>query len=134
MTDNDAFTPHEHERVLRHQHELQEAQKTIRTLMRQLTKEQARYAETVRAYNLTVANLADIAKENNELARERDMWRAKAGRSERSVNLGSIALAVTPAESGAIRKAIARLHTQVGGQDVARLELWTAALDALDRQ
>ena len=39
------------------QEQLAETHKTIRSLLRQLSKEQTRHSETARAYNLTVANL-----------------------------------------------------------------------------
>src|SRR5690242_15683735 len=51
-----AQTPGDSE-LARLQKELSEAHKTIRSLLRQISKEQARHAETARAYNLTVANL-----------------------------------------------------------------------------
>src|SRR5919197_3032853 len=52
------------------QRELDEAHKTIRSLLRQIDKEQARNKEIARAYNLTVANLVATTHENNSLERE----------------------------------------------------------------
>src|SRR5215470_20017263 len=52
------------------QRELDEAHKTIRSLLRQIDKEQARYKEIARAYELTVANLVAATQENNTLERE----------------------------------------------------------------
>jgi len=52
------------------QNELGEAHKTIRSLLRQLSKEQQRHAETARAYNMTVANLVEVTRENNALERD----------------------------------------------------------------
>jgi len=112
------------------QKELQEAHKTIRGLLRQLSKEQARHAETARAYNLTVANLVEATRENNALARERDMWKARAEGQAAPFTAGTLTL--TPAEVGAIRKAMARLHHPDTGGDVERMKLWNAALDPLD--
>lgn len=115
------------------QNELNEAHKTIRTLLRQISKEQARHAETARAYNMTVANLVEATRENNLLARERDMWKARAEGTATPFKFGKGTLELTPAEVGAIRKAIARLHHPDAGGDAERMKLWNAALDPLDR-
>jgi hypothetical protein len=115
------------------QHELDEAHKTIRSLLRQIDKEQARYQEILRAYNLTVANLVTITHENNALERERDMWRARAQSIPVPFQLGSDTLTLTPTEISAIRKAIARLHHPDMGGDSDRLKAWNAALDTLER-
>ena len=58
--------------------ELDEARKSIRKLLRQLDQERARSSEIARAYDLTVANLVAITRENAALERERDHWRANA--------------------------------------------------------
>ena len=117
------------------QSELNEAHKTIRTLLRQISKEQARHAETARAYNLTVANLVEATRENIALARERDMWKARAeGMGIRTpLTIGHGTLELTPAEVSAIRKAMARLHHPDAGGDVERMKAWNAALDPLER-
>jgi chromosome segregation ATPase len=115
------------------QRELDEAHKTIRSLLRQIDKEQARYQEIARAYNLTVANLVTITHENSALERERDMWRARAQSVPVPFQLGSDTLTLTPAEVSAIRKAIARLHHPDTGGDSERLKAWNAALDTLER-
>ena len=115
------------------QKELQEAHKTIRGLLRQLSKEQARHAETARAYNLTVANLVEATRENNALSRERDMWKARAEGVATPFSLGKGTVELTPAEVSAIRKAMARLHHPDTGGDVERMKLWNATLDPLDR-
>ena len=60
------------------QHDLEEAHKTIRGLLRQIDKTQARYGEIARAYNKTVANLMEITRENALLEHERNMWHARA--------------------------------------------------------
>src|SRR5215211_3481977 len=80
------------------QHELSEAHKTIRTLLRQLSKEQQRHAETVRAYDKTVANLVEAGRENAALERERNMWRARAEDSAMPFKIGGLTLDLTPAE------------------------------------
>ena len=115
------------------QHELDEAHKTVRSLLRQIDKEQARYKEIARAYELTVANLVTITQENNVLERERDMWRARAERTPAPLTLGAGLLELTSAEVSAIRKAIARLHHPDTGGDSERLKAWNAALDTLER-
>ena len=112
------------------QKELEEAHRTIRSLLRQLSKEQTRHAETARAYNLTVANLVEATRQNAQLEHERDMWKARAEGQGTSFTVG--ALTLTPAEVGAIRKAMARLHHPDTGGDVERMKLWNAALDPLD--
>jgi hypothetical protein len=115
-----------------HQRELGEAHKTIRSLLRQLSKEQARYAETVRAYNLTVANLVEITRENTALTRERDMWRSRAERGERNLSFGNASFSLTTEEVGAIRKAMAKLHHPDVGGDPERMKQWNALLDPLE--
>jgi hypothetical protein len=115
------------------QHELEEAHKTIRSLLRQIDKEQARYKEIARAYELTVANLVSITQDNNALERERDMWRARAEKSPMPLSIGSGLLELTSAEVSAIRKAMARLHHPDTGGDSERLKAWNAALDVLER-
>jgi hypothetical protein len=112
------------------QQELSEAHKTIRSLLRQLSKEQARHAETARAYNLTVANLVEATRENALLEHERDMWRARAEGRHSPFEIGPLTL--TNEEVGAIRKAMARLHHPDAGGDAERMKQWNAALDPLD--
>src|SRR5919109_1626751 len=84
------------------QNELNEAHKTIRSLLRQISKEQARHAETSRAYNMTVANLVEATRENVALTRERDMWKARAEGKATPLAIGKGALELTPAEGSAI--------------------------------
>ena len=115
------------------QRELDEAHKTIRSLLRQIDKEQARYKEIARAYELTVANLVTTTQDNNALERERDMWRARAENTPAPLAIGSGLLELTPAEISAIRKAMARLHHPDTGGDSERLKAWNAALDVLER-
>jgi post-segregation antitoxin (ccd killing protein) len=112
------------------QKELDEAHKTIRSLLRQLSKEQARHAETARAYNLTVANLVEATRQNALLEHERDSWKARAEGQGAPFTLGDLTL--TPEEVSAIRKAMARLHHPDTGGDVERMKQWNAALDPLE--
>ena len=112
--------------------ELEEAHKTIRTLLRQIDKEQARHAEITRAYNKTVANLMEITRENAQLERERDSWKARAEGNATPFRVGGVTLELTQAEVSAIRKAMARLHHPDTGGDVERMKAWNAALDPLE--
>lgn len=115
------------------QGQLQEAQKTIRALLRQLSKEQERHAEMARAYNLTVANLVEATRENTLLSRELDQLRAHLDQSSLPFTIGGSTLDVTSAEVGAIRKAMARLHHPDVGGDPERMKMWNAVLDPLER-
>ncbi len=115
-----------------HQRELDEAHKTIRSLLRQLSKEQGRYAETVRAYNLTVANLVEVTRENTALSRELDLWRARAERGGRAFTIGSANFDLTAEEVSAIRKAMAKLHHPDVGGDPERMKQWNSLLDPLE--
>lgn len=112
--------------------ELDEAHKTIRTLLRQIDKEQARHAEIARAYNKTVANLMEITRENAQLERERDEFRARAEGTALPFRIGGMMIELTPAEVSAIRKAMARLHHPDTGGDIERMKAWNAALDPLE--
>jgi hypothetical protein len=114
------------------QRELSEAQKNIRTLLRQVGKEQARNAELLRAYNLTVANLMEVTRENTMLLRERDMWKARAERGTHTIDFANATLELTPAEVGAIRKAMARLHHPDVGGDAERMKVWNSLLDPFE--
>jgi len=112
--------------------ELEEAHKTIRTLLRQIDKEQARHAEIARAYNKTVANLMEITRENAQLERERDSYKARAEGTATPFHIGGTVLELTQAEVSAIRKAMARLHHPDTGGDIERMKTWNAALDPLE--
>ncbi|HMO57074.1 MAG TPA: hypothetical protein PKA05_08290 [Roseiflexaceae bacterium] len=115
------------------QRELDEAHKTIRSLLRQISKEQQRHSEIVRAYNMTVANLMEITRENAALERERDQWRARVEAHGMPFRFGTHTIELTAAEVSAIRKAMARLHHPDTGGDIERMKQWNAALDPLDR-
>jgi hypothetical protein len=114
------------------QQELAETHKTVRTLLRQLDKERRRYTECQRAYDLTVTNLMQIARENTLLERERDDWRRRAEGVPAPLHIGGLALELSPAEVSAIRKAMARLHHPDAGGDPERMKQWNAALDPLE--
>jgi hypothetical protein len=112
------------------QKELEEAHRTIRSLLRQLSKEQTRHAETARAYNLTVANLVEATRQSAQLEHDRDVWKARAEGQAAPFTAGTLTL--TPAEISAIRKAMARLHHPDTGGDIERMKLWNATLDPLE--
>jgi hypothetical protein len=112
------------------QKELEEAHRTIRSLLRQLSKEQTRHAETARAYNLTVANLVEATRQSAQLEHDRDMWKARAEGQAAPFTAGTLTL--TPTEISAIRKAMARLHHPDAGGDTERMKLWNATLDPLE--
>jgi hypothetical protein len=131
MTDHDAMRGIEND-PLWLQNELNEALKTIRSLRRQLSKEQQRQAETERAQNMTIANLADAGREQKALRRERDMWRKRAEGALTPFHIGGLTIDLTPAEVRAIRKAMARLHHPDTGGDAERMKAWNAALDPLE--
>jgi chromosome segregation ATPase len=112
--------------------QLAEAQATIRTLMRQIEKEQSRYNEVARAYKKTVENIVEISRQNAELERERDIWQSRAATNQPNATLGISQFALTADEISAIRRAMARLHHPDTGGDATRMQLWNAALDALE--
>jgi len=112
--------------------ELEEAHRTIHQLLRQMRKDQARYDEIARAYTKTVTNLVEITRENVALEQERDLWKMRANRTAPPVGTSVAGLDLTPAEIGAIRKAMARLHHPDVGGDPERMKAWNAALDPLE--
>jgi chromosome segregation ATPase len=115
------------------QRELEEAHKEIRTLLRQLGKEQSRQDEISRAYNLTVHNLMEMTRENVALERECQEWRSRAEQQPAfAFDPRSPFPKLSQAEIGAIRKAITRLHNSGAGADGHRLQAWYAFLDALE--
>ena len=118
------------------QSELAEAHATIRTLLRQIKKEQDRHAEISRAYTKTVANLVEAMRENTALSRECDLLRGRLQHTqpEEGPSLYGLDLHLSPPELGAIRKAMARLHHPDAGGDSERMKLWNAVLDRLERE
>lgn len=119
------------------QSELAEAHGTIRTLLRQIKKEQDRHAEISRAYTKTVANLVEAMRENTALNRECDLLRGqlegKQLEGDEEAQLRGLDLHLSLPEVGAIRKAMARLHHPDAGGDSDRMKLWNAVLDRLER-
>ncbi len=117
------------------QSELAEAHGTIRTLLRQIKKEQDRHAEISRAYTKTVANLVEAMRENTALNRECDLLRGQleGKQIDDDTQLHGLDLHLSLPEVGAIRKAMARLHHPDAGGDSDRMKLWNAVLDQLER-
>ena len=114
------------------QQQLAESHRTIRTLLRQISKEQTRHAEATRAYNLTVANLQEAHRETLVITRERDEWRSRAEHAPTNATLGEFPISLTSEEVGAIRKAMARLHHPDIGGNHERMKQWNAILDPLE--
>jgi hypothetical protein len=121
----------EHERAWL-QHELAEAYETIRRILRQIEKDQSRSTEITKAYKRTVETLVELGRQNAEIERERDFWRARASAVPVAPSFGDGTLTLTSEEISAVRRAIARLHHPDTGGDAQRMQLWNAALDALE--
>lgn len=117
------------------QSELDEAHATIRTLLRQIKKEQDRHSEISRAYTKTVANLVEAMRENTALNRECDVLRGRLQQEspDEELKIEGLDVHLTAPEVGAIRKAMARLHHPDAGGDSERMKLWNAVLDRLER-
>lgn len=113
------------------QRELAEAHKTIRTLLRQLSKAQSRQHEATRAHKLTVSNLIEATRHQPALLREREEWRAQAEQGQARVSLGGDLPDLTLEEARAIHRAIARLY-QGDGRNAERMKLWDALLEAVE--
>lgn len=114
--------------------ELEEARKTIRTLLRQVKKLQDQQAETTQAYNKTVSNMVEIARENTVLARECEMWKNRAQGLGMSLSLDDMPGDLSAEEAQAIRRAMARLHHPDTGGDVERMKAWNATLDEVEHR
>ncbi len=121
----------EHSEIERLQHELEEAQKEIRLLVRQLRKEQARHHEAARAHNLTIANLSEIEREQQDLRRERDSLRMRAEGRTGSIRISEQLPTLSAEEALAIRRAMARLYAEQG-DGAERLKLWNTLLNNLE--
>jgi hypothetical protein len=122
-------------------HELDEAHKLNRGLLRQLKKAQESAAEAQRAHAKMVATLTETMRENMNLANERDTWKARALRGAGDhdepgelPDLGSLFGRITEEEANAIRKAMARLHHPDTGGNPDRMKVWNSMLDRYDRQ
>lgn len=133
-TYHETYTPSPDPETALLQHELSEAHKTIRALMRQLNKEQQRHAETVRAQKKTIANMEEAGRERISLRNERAMWQARAEAEQVAMpfKIGGLTIDMTADEVEAIRKALARLYQPDTESNTERLKTWNAALDGLD--
>lgn len=117
------------------QSELEAAQKTVRTLLREMNKAQRRYDDLHRAYKMTVDNLVKTSGECSMLERERDEWKQRAeGREEQESQIVSpLPTKLSNEEIAAIRKAMARLHHPDAGGNADRMKAWNALLDQLEQ-
>lgn len=111
------------------QRDLEEARNTVRRLTRELSKEQARHAQTTDAYNKTVANMLSIVQENLLLSNE--LERLKRQQREITYHSG-LAITPLPHEARLIRKAMARLHHPDVGGDEQRMKAWNVILDKFE--
>ncbi len=108
--------------------QLEEARQTIRSLLREIDREQVRVREAAQRYNRVVSELTEVARVNNELERERDTWRMRVSARPND----ELTIHPTPAEASAIRRAMARLHHPDRGGDIERMKLWNTILDPLE--
>ena len=113
------------------QGQLNEALASVRSLTRELRKEQARHAQTTEAYTKTVTNMVEVARANALLNHELERLKRSA-RVGSDVALTGLPLELTPNEVKVIRKAMARLHHPDVGGDEQRMKIWNAMLDQLD--
>jgi hypothetical protein len=139
MTNSSQIEAERENELLRH--ELDEAHKLNRGLLRQLKKAQEAAAEAQRAHAKMVATLTETVRENITLANERDTWKARALRQGGDhdepgelPDLGGLVGRITEEEANAIRKAMARLHHPDTGGSPERMKAWNSMLDRYDRQ
>lgn len=133
---HETYTPSPDPETALLQRELSEAYKTIKALTRQLSKEQQRHAETIRAQKKTQENLTEAGHERTVLEQECAVWKARAEADPGPVpfTIGGLTIDMTADEVLAIRKALARLyHPGESGGDAARFAAWNAALDPLEQ-
>jgi hypothetical protein len=114
--------------------ELRVARQTIRELRRQTIKDEARYQELFRAYQMTVNNLVKTTGACSSLERERNEWRQRAEGRPTIAAFPSGALQLDPDEITAIRKAMARLHHPDVGGDAERMKAWNMLLDEIEQR
>lgn len=117
--------------IERLQHELEEAQKEIRLLVRQLRKEQARHHEAARAHDMTIANLSEVSREQQDLRRQRDSLRSRAEGRNGNIRISDQLPILSTEEALAIRRAMARLYADQG-EESERLKLWNTLLNSLE--
>jgi len=110
-------------------HEINEAHRTIRVLMRRITSEQEQQAKTQHAYEQMKQNIIEMNREYAVVEREREMWRMRAEQS--SIHWNDQLPYLDDAEINAIRRAMARLHHPDHGGDSDRMKQWNKLLDQM---
>lgn len=113
------------------QRELEEAQRTIRTLMRRLADEQQQQQQTRQAYEQMKQNIVEMNREHMMVERERDMWRMRA--EQQGVVTSDNFPPLRIDEVNAIRRAMARLHHPDHGGDTERMKMWNKFLDQIEK-
>ncbi len=122
--------------------ELAEAQALSRSLRRQLDKALASANEAQRAHAKMVGTLTETLRENQTLAHELDIGRARCQRLEAGdhdelpssvIDTSGLVGQLSEDEINALRKAMARLHHPDVGGNPERMKAWNAALDRLTR-
>ena len=110
-------------------HEINEAHRTIRVLMRRITSEQEQQAKTQHAYEQMKQNIIEMNREYAVVEREREMWRMRAEQS--GIHWNDQLPHLDDAEINAIRRAMARLHHPDHGGDSNRMKQWNKLLDQM---
>lgn len=113
------------------QRELEEAQRTIRTLMRRLADEQQQQLQTRQAYEQMKQNIVEINREQAVVERERDLWRMRA--EQQGFATSDNFPPLKGDEVNAIRRAMARLHHPDHGGDTERMKMWNKFLDQIEK-
>lgn len=110
-------------------HEINEAHRTIRVLMRRISSEQEQQAKTQHAYEQMKQNIIEMNREYAVVEREREMWRMRAEQS--GIHWNDQLPHLNEAEINAIRRAMARLHHPDQGGDSNRMKQWNKLLDQM---
>lgn len=110
-------------------HEINEAHRTIRVLMRRISSEQEQQAKTRHAYEQMKQNIIEMNREYAIVEREREMWRMRA--EQAGIHWNDQLPSLDEAEINAIRRAMARLHHPDQGGDSNRMKQWNKLLDEM---
>jgi hypothetical protein len=110
-------------------HEINEAHRTIRVLMRRISSEQEQQAKTQHAYEQMKQNIIEMNREYAVVEREREMWRMRA--EQTGIHWNDQLPRLNDAEINAIRRAMARLHHPDHGGDSNRMKQWNKLLDQM---
>jgi hypothetical protein len=126
---NDFSTRKETDIVELLKHEIAEAHRTIRALMRKIDATQEQQARTQHAYEQMKQNIIEMNREHTLVEREREMWRMRAEQS--GFEWGDQMPNLSSDEINAIRRAMARLHHPDHGGDSNRMKQWNKLLDQM---